>query len=199
MSACYQSVLFDFAFLLCITYKDNEAGISILHKLTVWPIKQSQLDTIIDVKYSTLTQRANATVVFFFSVAHVLFTIWPKYILNKMLAYPSITWNFSFYHKLQIVKNQSILQGQCVCWRRKCMRPCRYAACDMYSYTRKRSFVNFKRLKFMGHPNAFEQRCVIRCMFGWNSEDRWAVARKWYAIDWWWAKIGFLQNSLDWI
>ena len=85
---------------------------------------------------------------------------------NKILGYPSITWNFNFYHKSLIVTNKSILKRQCVCCKTKRMGLCRYSACDMHWYTRKRRFINFKRLKFMGHPNVSEQKCVICCMLG---------------------------------
>ena len=30
----------------------------------------------------------------------------------------------------------------------------------------KEASFNFKRMKLMEHPNASEQKCVIRCMFG---------------------------------
>ena len=38
--------------------------------------------------------------------------------------------------------------------------------------TEKEASLTSNILKFMGHPNAPEQKCVIRCLFGSNSEDR---------------------------
>ena len=91
---------------------------------------------------------------------------WTSEKWNSFLKYN--TWNFSFLPQVANC-HESIDSTEAVrLLRTKCMGLCRYSACDMYSYTRKRSFVNFKRLKFMGHPNASEQKCVIRCMLhGW--------------------------------
>ena len=37
----------------------------------------------------------------------------------------------------------------------------RESACDIYSFTCERNFVNFKHLMFIGHPDVSEQKCVF--------------------------------------
>ena len=101
-----------------------------------------------------LTQRANATAGCYLSCARSVYNLAEVHLKIKCLVFQASDGTSVL---LQVANcHESIASTEAV----------RMLKNEMHSYTRKRIFVNFKRLKFMGHPNASEQKCVIRLMFG---------------------------------